>query len=339
MNNNSNDITDIILKHEKANAVVSQLPSRKYKITIQKLDPNFFIRCDSCETAYPIELIKKIFRAKGPGWLCDEIARDESPDYTGAALRWRILSYVGEDAFKNSCILDFGCGSGASTCTMSRMFPTSRIVGIELEQELLEIAKARVKFYGLKNVDLFLSPDPKNIPNSLGQFDHIVLSGVFEHLLPEERENLLPQLWSHLKLGGILFLHETPNVHFPIETHTTGGLPFINYLPKSIALPFAKKMSKRNLVSDSWTTLLRKGIRGGSQIEIMNILANSEKKPTLMNPSRLGVNNRIELWYLSSDKKQHGAAKRILRSMMGFLYAISGIELVPYLELAIRKDL
>ena len=332
-----NNMTSIILAHEKANVAVSQLPSGKYKIIVQKLDPNYYIRFDSCETAYPVELIQQIFKVKGPGWLCDEIARDESPDYTGAALKWQLLSYVGEDVFENSSILDFGCGSGASTCTMSRMFPTSRIVGIELEQELLEVAKARIKFYGMKNVDLYLSPDSKNIPSSLGQFDHIVMSGVFEHLLPEERKNLLLQLWSHLKPSGILFLHETPNVHFPIETHTTGGLPFINYLPKNIALPFARKMSKRNLTDDSWATLLRKGIRGGSQLEIMNILSISENKPILMNPSRLGVNNRIELWYLSSEKKQHGTAKKIIRSLIGLLNAVSGIELVPYLELAIRK--
>lgn len=337
MNNNS-DTSKIILKHDKANVIINLLPSGKRKITIQRLEANYFVRFDTCETAYPIELIQQIFDEKGPGWLCDEIARDESPDYTGAALKWQLLSYISEEAFINSKILDFGCGSGASSCSMSRMFPTSKIIGIELEENLLAIAKARVKFYELENVDLYHSPDPENIPKNLGEFDHIIMTGVFEHLLPKERENLLPQLWSLLKPGGILFLHETPNILFPIETHTTGRLPFINYLPKSIALPYARKFSNRNLNADSWETLLRKGIRGGKISEIINILKNTDHPPTLMNPSRLGVKNRIDLWYLSSEKNQHGTAKKIIRRLISFINSISGIELVPYLELAIQKN-
>jgi len=336
MKNHSN-IPEVILKHEKANVFITKLRSGKNKIFVQKLDSNFFVRFDTCETAYPIELIEQIFKAKGPGWLCDEIARDESPDYSGAALKWQLLSYIDEEAFEDARILDFGCGSGASSCSLSRMFPTSKIIGVELEDELLAIAKARVKFYGLQNVELYHSPDPENISDDLGEFDYIIMTGVYEHLLPKERQNLLPQLWTHLKPGGILFLHETPNKNFPIETHTTGGLPLINYLPKNIALLYVRNFSKRNLSLDSWTTLLRKGIRGGSLKEILNILSTSEYKPILMDPSRLGIKNRIDLWYQISEKTKYGAAKKIIRKVISIINAISSIELTPYLELAIRK--
>lgn len=334
---NQSNTSEIILKHEKANVFVTKLQSGKNKIFVQRLDPDFFVRFDACETYYPIELIEQIFNVKGPGWLCDEIARDESPDYSGAALKWQLLSYVSEETFKNARILDFGCGSGASSCSLSRMFPTSRITGVELEYELLAIAKARVKFYELRNVELYHSPDPENISDNLGEFDYIIMTGVYEHLLPKERQNLLLQLWSHLKLGGILFLHETPNKYFPIETHTTGGLPLINYLPDSVALHYARIFSKRNLSADSWTTLLRKGIRGGSLREILDILNTSESKPILMDPSRLGVKNRIDLWYQSTEKTRYRTAKKIIREVISIFSTISGIELIPYLELAIRK--
>ncbi len=163
--------------------LVSTLPSGKHRIVVHKLDPDFFVRWSVCETAYPVDLIRQIFEVKGPGWLCDEIARDESSDYTGAALKWQLLSYVGEEQFENARILDFGCGSGASTSNLSRMFPSAKIVGIELEQDLLSIARSRAKYYELDNVELYLSENSEEVRDDLGLFDHIIMTGVFEHLV------------------------------------------------------------------------------------------------------------------------------------------------------------
>jgi 2-polyprenyl-3-methyl-5-hydroxy-6-metoxy-1,4-benzoquinol methylase len=203
------DLPEIALHHESANAIVKKLPSGKYKISTHKLDPNYFINWDTCETSYLIELIEKIFKAKGPGWLCDKIARDESPEYTGAALKLKLFSYLSEDNFNNKRFLDLGCGSGASTVHLAQLLPLTAIVGVELEEELVTIAKTRAAFYGLNNTDFFHTTSPDNIPNDLGKFDFISMIGVFEHLLPNERINLMPQPWFILKPGGVLFLHET----------------------------------------------------------------------------------------------------------------------------------
>lgn len=44
-------------------------------------------------------------------------------------------------------VLDFGCGSGASTIILAKNFPKAKVVGIELLQDLVEIANARVLHY------------------------------------------------------------------------------------------------------------------------------------------------------------------------------------------------
>ena len=135
---------------------------------------------------------------KGPAWVCDEIRRDESPDYVQRNLSHSLLGYINAGAFTNRRILDFGCGSGASTVVLARMFPDSDIVGIELDAASLSLAQKRASFYGIDDrVTLLHSAVPAGLPPGLGSFDHIIMSAVFEHLLPAERRMLLPALWGN----------------------------------------------------------------------------------------------------------------------------------------------
>lgn len=154
---------------------------------------------------------------------------------------------------------------------LARMFPDAEIVGVELEEKLLNIARARLEFYEYANVRLHTSPSGNELPHNIGTFDFVIMSAVYEHLLPQERKIVMPKVWSAIKPGGHLFLNMTPHRWFPIEHHTT-GLPFLNYFPAKLALPLTKKFSKRTNPAENWETLLRCGIRGGTETEIVRIL-------------------------------------------------------------------
>jgi len=294
----------MILKHEDANIKVEELASGNRLISIEPLKKGLYVRHRVWETSYPIDLIEKILEAKGPGWLCDEIMREESPGYIKEAMKYNILCYVSEEEFKNKKILDFGCGSGASTILLRRMFPASTIVGIELEEKLLSIAKLRARHYGFDEIKLIVSPEADSLPEDIGRFDYILLNAVVEHLLPDERKTLLQKIWDHLKPGGILFLNGIPHRYLPVEFHTTSGLPLINYLPDKPAYFYARYFSRRNLKNKSWEGLLRKGIRGSTVSEILNILKISPLKPILLNPCRMGAKDRTDLWYIQSRKNK-----------------------------------
>jgi demethylmenaquinone methyltransferase/2-methoxy-6-polyprenyl-1,4-benzoquinol methylase len=54
-------------------------------------------------------------------------------------------------------ILDLACGTGISTLAIARRFPASRIVGVELREEYLAVARAKVARLGLAQVELVLS--------------------------------------------------------------------------------------------------------------------------------------------------------------------------------------
>ena len=89
------------------------------------------------------------------------------------------------------------------------------------------IARARAKFYGVDDrVEYIESTDPTKLPDGVGGFDFIILSAVFEHLLPNERVNLMPLLWDSLNVGGVIFINQTPHRWFPIEQNDlTSGEP------------------------------------------------------------------------------------------------------------------
>jgi 2-polyprenyl-3-methyl-5-hydroxy-6-metoxy-1,4-benzoquinol methylase len=326
-----------ILKHKDANIHVEELSTGKYKVYVEIIKNDLFIPTKICETSYPIDLIDKILKQKGPAYLCDEILRDESPNYVEKSLKYDLLVYINEEEFKNKRLLDFGCGCGASTMVLARMFPHTEIVGIELEERLLSIAYLRTKYYGFNNVRLIVSPNPKSLPPNIGNFDYVVLSAVYEHLLPNEREAILQQIWGILKPGGIIFLNQTPYRYFPVETHTTSGLPFINYLPDKLALYYAQYFSRRKLKNNSWQELLREGIRGGSVKEILSILTSHPAIPILLNPSKFGMKDRIDVWYIQSGKVRFVAIKRLLLLAFKLIKHLTGITLVPSLSLAIKK--
>jgi hypothetical protein len=177
----------------------------------------------------------------------------------------------------------------------------------------------------------------------LGLFDFIVLSAVYEHLLPVERKALMPRLWRQLKPGGVLFLNGTPNRHFPLEMHTT-GLPLINYLPDKWTHAAARHFSRRNLEHCSWNELLRAGIRGGTIEEIAAELSSAPNTPEVLEPCNRGTRDRIDLWFqLTSHSIGRArtpfalAAKRSYRWLMKPVKAITGIEFLPELALAFRK--
>ena len=327
----------ITLEHEAATATVTELACGEFEIAVHKRDPSLFVPRSRWRTAYPLGLIQKIFSLKGPAFLCEEIARDEDPTYLQNSIHWGIFSYIEKEQLNGARILEFGSGCGASTTILARLLPESRFVGVELRSQAVGVARARARFYGLDNIEFRLSPNPNELPPAVGQFDCVLMPAVYEHLLPGERRALLPRIWSLLKPGGVLFVFMTPYRYFPVETHTTSGLPLINYLPDWLAYRAAVRFSRRNLAGCDWPTLLRRGIRGGSISEIVGILRDDGREPNLLDPRHLGVRDRVDLWYHQKPQGRRGPARAQYRWFAKLLKRITGVELLPNLSIAIQR--
>jgi 2-polyprenyl-3-methyl-5-hydroxy-6-metoxy-1,4-benzoquinol methylase len=102
---------------------------------------------------------------------------------------------------RNVTILDVGCGSGYTTLTLAEANPGATIVGIDLSEKSLELARERLHFYGFNNAQFqVLSLDQVT---ELGmEFDYINCDEVL-YLMPDLVQ-ALQALRSVLKPQGIL---------------------------------------------------------------------------------------------------------------------------------------
>jgi demethylmenaquinone methyltransferase/2-methoxy-6-polyprenyl-1,4-benzoquinol methylase len=91
----------------------------------------------------------------------------------GADRRWkrRIVESVPAGA---SRILDLASGTGILTFELARRFPTAQIVGVELRDEYLQIARRRASALGIGNVEFVLGRAEEF--TSRERFDAIVSS-------------------------------------------------------------------------------------------------------------------------------------------------------------------
>lgn len=331
----------ITLEHQDARINIEEIDAVSRRIRVEMKNSAMFSPRKQWVTRYPVSLIEAVLQHRGPAYLCDEIARDEDPSYTASDIMASVFGYVSKSAMDGKRLLDFGCGSGASTMIMARALPKCQIYGVELEPKPLALARLRAAHYRCDNLTLLQSPSPDALPPEIQQVDYILLSAVYEHLLPVERPRLLRQMWDLLAPGGVLFINQTPDDRFPLETHTT-SLPFINYLPDSLAGAFARTCSKRSLKNASWELMLRKGIRGASPGEIMGILSSfSSGSPQLLQPQAPGLKQQSDIWYHSArerlSQRYHGAKRLMILSLIDAMI-VSRLPVAPYLSLAIQKQ-
>jgi hypothetical protein len=117
---------------------------------------------------------------------------------------------------------------------IAELLPHTEVVGGELNKRRLSEADAILEHRALANARFMRSRSGEQLPAGIGSFDFVMLSAVFEHLLPAERDMVMPLLWSHMRPGAVMFVNQTPHRWHPYEHHST-RLWGINYLPDTLA--------------------------------------------------------------------------------------------------------
>jgi SAM-dependent methyltransferase len=273
------------------------------------------------ELRYSAPLEALLREVKG-AYADDEIARDLDPKYVELNLRYGLFSFVPPEAFRSRRLLDFGCGAGASAMVLKRLVPELDVVGVDRDAKLLELAAARRDFYG--NDVRFVASASDTLPPDLGSYDYVLLSAVWEHLLPAERPRIFEQLLALLHEGGVLFVNQTPHRWFPLEYHTT-GLPFVNYLPRRLAHAAARLSRRPGIAHESWEGLLRNGVRGGSVHELRRLLRG---RGDFLPPSQRSYER---LWLEASQERRRSWRKQALYPVFRLL------RIAPGVTVAIRK--
>lgn len=98
-------------------------------------------------------------------------------------------------------ILEIGVNLGLSGIAMLLTSPTSKLTGIEIDEEKIALAKQNYKTFGVDNrAKIFKGDAGEIIPLLTGEYDFIFLDGPKGHYF-----EYLPHLLGVLNKGGILF--------------------------------------------------------------------------------------------------------------------------------------
>jgi 2-polyprenyl-3-methyl-5-hydroxy-6-metoxy-1,4-benzoquinol methylase len=111
---------------------------------------------------------------------------------------------------KGKVILDAGCGTGFTSLALAEANPGARIVGIDLSEESVDLARQRFQYHGVKQGE-FHTLAIEDLPKLELEFDYINCDEVL-YLLPD-LEAALASLKSVLKPEGIL----RGNLHSAIQ--------------------------------------------------------------------------------------------------------------------------
>jgi demethylmenaquinone methyltransferase/2-methoxy-6-polyprenyl-1,4-benzoquinol methylase len=139
-----------------------------------------------------LELVERLFR--GTGSTYDLVVNAA----TFGIDRWwkrRLVRLIPASATR---ILDLACGTGISTAAIARRFPDAHIVGVELREEYLAIARRK-----LPHVEFVLSRAEGY--RAARPFDCISSSYLAKYA---DLARLVPQCREMLSDGGLLLMHD-----------------------------------------------------------------------------------------------------------------------------------
>jgi 2-polyprenyl-3-methyl-5-hydroxy-6-metoxy-1,4-benzoquinol methylase len=98
-------------------------------------------------------------------------------------------------------ILDAGCGSGYKSLILAEANPGAKIVGIDLSEKSVKLARERLQYHGIENIE-FHALSIEELPSLNQQFDYINCDEVL-YLLPDAVVGL-QAMKSLLKPDGII---------------------------------------------------------------------------------------------------------------------------------------
>lgn len=118
-----------------------------------------------------------------------------------------VLNHVETVAPVQARILDIGCGAATGLVTNAAASPAGMAIGIDLDEEGIASGQRLVQLCGLQNVELFAAGLGDLLAVDPGEFDYIIIHGLFSLAGQVERDALLGWCAEHLAENGVVCLH------------------------------------------------------------------------------------------------------------------------------------
>ena len=108
---------------------------------------------------------------------------------------------------ENKKILEIATGTAMNSILVAKNRPKVTIVGVDLSEEMLDIAKNNIKRYGIQNIE-FVKMDGEKMTFENETFDYIIISLLLHELREDTANNILKECFKILKQNGKIFILE-----------------------------------------------------------------------------------------------------------------------------------
>jgi ubiquinone/menaquinone biosynthesis C-methylase UbiE len=130
----------------------------------------------------------------------------------------------------NEKLLDLGCGSGNLLAEIKTRKPSTDLVGVDIDSNILNIAgKKKI----LRDVD-FIESSITELPFANETFDVAVSSLVFHHLSCDQKKEALNEIFRVLKSGGVFWYFDFGNPVNLFGRLFTWGVKFIEDIEDNV---------------------------------------------------------------------------------------------------------
>jgi SAM-dependent methyltransferase len=141
----------------------------------------------------------------------DELPYESSPIEWAAPERMAVASRLhgGPVPRSSACrYLELGCGDATNLVPLARYRPESRFVGVDGSAALVDAARRARDAVGVQNLDLIHASFAEALPRLLleGEFDYVVLHGVFSWVDDATRDALLAFVSRALAPAGLFYV-------------------------------------------------------------------------------------------------------------------------------------
>jgi demethylmenaquinone methyltransferase/2-methoxy-6-polyprenyl-1,4-benzoquinol methylase len=144
-----------------------------------------------------LEVVQRFF--SGTGFSYDQVATICT---CGFDKYWK-KRIIGKIPARPACIIDQACGTGILTLKIARRFPDCRVIGVELRDEYLTIAREKARALEISNVEFIL-----------GRAEDVVLEGGCDCITSSylakyaELGTLISNAEEMLRPGGLIIMHD-----------------------------------------------------------------------------------------------------------------------------------
>ncbi|MHC4273508.1 MAG: methyltransferase domain-containing protein [Planctomycetota bacterium] len=102
---------------------------------------------------------------------------------------------------------ELGCGAGVTLNTLAASNPQARFIGVDINASHIQRARSVAEAGSLENVTYVEASFDDLAEHDLPAFDYVTIQGTYSWLGPETTSAINTWLGSHLKAGGLFYVH------------------------------------------------------------------------------------------------------------------------------------